>query len=209
MSLIPQEIIEQRIFILRGHKVMIDRDLAELYDVETKYLNRQVKRNVSRFPEEFMFQLTEKEKNELVTNWHRFDSLKHSVSLPYAFTEHGVAMLASVLNSDRAVKISIHIIKTFVKLREWVTAHKALAHKLDDLERKVENHDVEIRAIFNAIRRLTAESKKPKRRIGFHPLNDSSILFRIKSSCLVKPSRKPAERTGVAQTRNGAIGSRK
>lgn len=169
MSLIPQEIIEQRIFILRGHKVMIDRDLAELYDVETKYLNRQVKRNVSRFPEEFMFQLTEKEKNELVTNWHRFDSLKHSVSLPYAFTEHGVAMLASVLNSDRAVKISIHIIKTFVKLREFISSNKELAAKLKELETKYEKHDEAIKAVFQAIRELieTKKSEKPRTKIGY------------------------------------------
>ncbi len=93
-DLIPQEIIEQKIFLVRGHKVMIDRDIAELYGVETKYLNRQVKRNIQRFPEEFMFQLTADEKDELVTFCHRFRTMKHSNAMPYAFTEHGVAMLA-------------------------------------------------------------------------------------------------------------------
>src|SRR3989304_3782451 len=117
-DLIPQQTIEQRIFLIRNQKVMIDRDIAELYGVETKNLNRQVKRNIQRFPEEFMFQLTVEERNQLVTICHRFKTMKHSSSLPYVFTEHGVAMLASVLKSDRAVKISINIIKAFVKLRE-------------------------------------------------------------------------------------------
>jgi phage regulator Rha-like protein len=169
-ALIPHEVIEQKIFLIREQKVMIDRDLAELYGVETKYLNRQVKRNLERFPEEFMFQLTVSEKDELVTNWHRFGPLKHSSALPYAFTEHGVSMLASVLNSDRAVKISINIIKTFVKLREIISTHKELAHKLAELEYKIEKHDGDIKAIFNAIRQLMAPmpEEKPKPKIGFH-----------------------------------------
>src|SRR3989338_11074066 len=115
-DLIPQETIEQRIFLIRHQKVMIDKDIAELYGVETKHLNRQVKRNIQRFPEEFMFQLNVEERNQLVSICHRFKTMKDSSSLPYAFTEHGVAMLASVLKSDRAVKISINIIKAFVKL---------------------------------------------------------------------------------------------
>src|SRR3989338_1078470 len=130
-TLVPQEIIQQRIFLIRGQKVMIDHDLAGLYGVETKYLNRQVRRNQERFPEEFMFRLTREETRELVTNCHRFESLKHSSYLPCAFTEHGVAMLASVLKSKRAVKISIHIVKTFVKLRQIISSHKELAHKSD------------------------------------------------------------------------------
>ena len=165
---VSQHEIEERIFLIRGHKVMIDKDLAELYAVETKYLNRQVRRNTERFPSEFMFQLNIQEKDELVTKCHRFNTLKHSVSLPYAFTEHGVAMLASVLNGERAVKISICVVKTFVKLREIISTHKELAHKFEQLERKVERHDGEIQAIFEAIRRLMApppESKKTK--IGF------------------------------------------
>src|SRR3989338_7848182 len=108
--MIPLEKIEQRIFLIRSHKVMLDRDLAELYGVETKYLNRQVRRNINRFPEIFMFRLDRKEKAELVTKWHRFEKIKHSSSLPYAFTEHGVAMLASVLNSEAAIQISIYIV---------------------------------------------------------------------------------------------------
>lgn len=119
-DVIPHERIEERIFFIRGYKVMIDRDLAELYGVETKYLNRQVKRNKERFPDEFTFQLAPQEKEELVTICHRFKTLKHSSSLPYAFTEHGVAMLASVLKSSIAVQMSILIVKAFIKLREVV-----------------------------------------------------------------------------------------
>ncbi|MDP2911426.1 MAG: ORF6N domain-containing protein [Candidatus Omnitrophota bacterium] len=153
-ELVLQGAIEQRIFLIRGKKVMVDRDIAELYGVETKYLNRQVRRNKERFPEEFMFQLLSGEKNELVTNWHRFQPLKHSSVLPYVFTEHGVAMLASILNSERAVKISIIIIKTFVKLREILATHKEFAHKLAELERKLGKHDKSIKALFEAVHRL-------------------------------------------------------
>lgn len=167
-TLVERETIEQKIFLIRGQKVMIDRDLAELYGVETKYLNRQVKRNRERFPEEFMFQLTQEEKEELVTNWHRFRTLKHSASYPYVFTENGVAMLASVLRSEKAIKISIHIIKTFVRLRHWISTYKELAEKLSELERQVGRHDEEIRILVETIRRLTTEPKRPKRRIGFH-----------------------------------------
>ena len=166
-EVIPQEIVEHRIFLIRKQRVMIDRDLAELYGVETKYLNRQVKRNIDRFPAEFMFQLTNDEKNELVTICHRFKTMKHSSAMPYAFTEHGVAMLASVLKSERAVKISINIIKAFVKLREILSTHKELAHKLKHLERKFEKHDEDIHVIFEAIRQLMDPPEKKKKKIGF------------------------------------------
>jgi len=165
--LVLTETIEQRIFLIRGHKVMIDRDLAELYGVENKYLNRQVKRNIIRFPEEFMFQLSADEKNELVTICHRFESMKHSKALPYAFTEHGVAMLATILRSERAVAISIIIIKTFVKLRQIIITNKELAQKLAELERKTTRHDAEIQAIFDAIRQLMVPPVKKKEKIGF------------------------------------------
>jgi len=146
---------------------MIDRDLAELYAVETKYLNRQVRRNKERFPSEFMFRLTRKERNELVTNWHRFDTLKHSSVLPYAFTEHGVAMLASVLKSDRAVKMSIMIVKAFVRLREFLATQRELAKKIHMLESRIDTHDREIQSIIEAIHRLIQPTEKPKREIGF------------------------------------------
>jgi phage regulator Rha-like protein len=167
-QIVPQEMVEKRIFLIRGQRVMVDRDLAELYGVETKYLNRQVKNNIGRFPEEFMFVLTLEEKNELVTFCHRFETMKHSTSLPRVFTEHGAAMLASVLNSERAIKISIIIIKTFVKLREILSTHKELVHKLNGLERKFEKHDADIQGIFEAIRQLMAPPpEKSRRLIGF------------------------------------------
>lgn len=166
---VAQEVIESRIFVIRGLKVMLDRDLAKLYQVETKYMNRQVRSNIERFPKEFMFQLTTEEKNELVQNLHRFESLKHSSVMPYAFTEHGVAMLASVLRSDRAVAISIYIVKTFIKLREILATHKELTMKMDILEQKLTKHDTDILTIFEAIRQLMAPPPEPpKRRIGFH-----------------------------------------
>lgn len=165
-NLIPQERIESKILLIRGMKVMIDKDLAELYQVATKYLNRQVKRNIDRFPKEFMFRLSHREKDELVTNWHRFEKLKHSSSLPYAFTEHGVAMLATILNSEIAVRMSICIIKIFIKLRHLTTTHKHIKEKLNLLERKIDKHDEEIRSIFEAIKQLMTPPEKP-RRIGF------------------------------------------
>lgn len=168
-ELVPQEIIEKRIFLIREQRVMIDKDLAELYEVQTKRLNEQVRRNIKRFPVEFMFQLTKEEKIELVANCDRFKMMKHSTSLPFAFTEHGVAMLASVLNSDKAIKISIIVIKTFVRLREILSGHKDLAYKLRELEDKIGKHDSEIRTIFEAIRQLMTLPEQPKRRIGFHP----------------------------------------
>jgi len=166
-TLIPQEVIEQKIFLIRGKKVMLDRDLAELYGVETKYLNRQVRRNIQRFPEEFSFRLNKQEKIGLVTICHRFKSMKHSTSLPYAFTEYGVAMLASVLNSERAVKISIAIIKTFVKLREIIYTHKELLLRLQALEVKYANHDNKIIEIFKAIEQLLHLPKDSRVITGF------------------------------------------
>ncbi|NQU17453.1 MAG: ORF6N domain-containing protein [Candidatus Saganbacteria bacterium] len=166
-NLIPIERIEDRILMIRGQKVMIDKDLAELYGVETKYLNRQVKRNIDRFPKEFMFQLTARERKELVTNWHRFKKLKHSTSNPFAFTEHGVAMLSSVLNSKKAVQVNILIIKTFIKLRRIMSTHISLANKITELERKYNKHDVEISAVFKVLKKLMSIEEKPRKRIGF------------------------------------------
>jgi phage regulator Rha-like protein len=178
-SIIPVGLIEQKIFIIRGYKVMIDRDLAELYGVETKYLNRQVKRNKERFPSEFMFRLTRKERNELVTNWHRFDTLKHSSVLPYAFTEHGVAMLASVLKSERAIRMSILIVKAFVRLREFLATQRELAKKIQLLESRIDTHDREIQSIIEAIHQLIQPPEKPKREIGFR-IEEPKIGYRIR-----------------------------
>ena len=134
------EVITKRILWIRDEKVMLDRDLADLYGVGTKVLNQAVHRNLERFPEDFMFRLTKEEMSELVTNCDRFHSLKHSAVASRAFTEHGVAMLATVLKSERAVKISIHIVKTFIRLREYMASHKELAYQLKDLEEIVGGH---------------------------------------------------------------------
>jgi len=167
---ISQGIIEQKIFMVRGHRVMIDRDLAELYGVCTKVLNQAVKRNVSRFPLDFMFQLTKIEKEEVVTNCDHLKTLKFSPQLPYAFTEQGVAMLSSVLHSENAIQVNIAIMRAFVKLKQILSVNKDLAYKLAELEKRIEKHDVEIHAIFEAIRKLMAPSPvKPKPQIGFKP----------------------------------------
>jgi hypothetical protein len=163
------EIIATKIFSVRSKKIMVDRDLASLYGVPTKRLNEQVKRNIKRFPEDFMFQLTKKEKERLVAICDRFATLKHSTSLPYAFTEQGVAMLSSVLNSERAIQVNILIMRAFTKLRELLLTHKDLAIKLETLEKKYAEHDEKIQAIFSAIKQLLEPpAEEPKRRIGFH-----------------------------------------
>ena len=164
-DLIPGERIEKRILLFRGQKVMLDADLAELYGVTTKRLNEQVKRNGERFPLEFMFQLTEKEKAEVVAICDHLKNLKFSHQLPYVFTEHGALMLANVLKNSRAVQVSIQVVKAFIHLREMLSSHKDLAQKLVQLEKR---YDHQFKIVFAAIRELmTPPPPKPKRRIGF------------------------------------------
>ncbi|HVA67615.1 MAG TPA: ORF6N domain-containing protein [Elusimicrobiota bacterium] len=148
---------------------MIDRDLAELYGVPTWRLNEQVKRNIRRFPEGFMFRLNRGEALELIANCDRFAMLKHSSVMPLAFTEHGIAMLSSVLRSKRAIQINIRIIQAFIRLREMALAHKELAAKLAELERKVGGHDRQIEILFQAMCELVEPQEKPKPVIGFRP----------------------------------------
>jgi len=160
--------IEDKILLIRGQRVMLDRDLAQLYGVETKYLNRQVRRNLLRFPAEYMFQLTDKEKAEVVTNWHHLSSLRFSHQLPYAFTEHGVAMLSAVLNSERAIRLSIHIINAFIRLRKLLSIHKELVSKIEELERKYSKHELEITTVFKVLKKLMEKpAETPRKRIGF------------------------------------------
>ncbi len=166
-QLIPHELISERILLIRGIKVMLDADLAELYDVPTKALNQAVRRNLERFPADFMFQLTKAEKQEVVTNCDHLAKLKYSPTEPYAFTEHGALMLGNVLRTERAVEISLHIIRTFVKLREMLSTHKELASKLEALERKVGTHDHAIAGLMDAIRQLMQAPAGPSRPIGF------------------------------------------
>jgi phage regulator Rha-like protein len=166
---ILRERIEQAILVIRGQRVMLDSDLAKLYGVSTKALNQAVKRNAARFPKDFMFRLTQQEKSEVVTNCDHLSRLKFSPTMPFAFTEHGAIMVANVLNSERAVEVSIYVVRAFVKLREMLGTHKALAQKLAELERQVESHDSHIRSLFEAIRQLMEPSTQKSRRIGFNP----------------------------------------
>jgi phage regulator Rha-like protein len=166
-ELLPVEAIERKIYLMRGNKVMLSSDLAELYGVETRALNQAVKRNIQRFPEDFMFRLNASEAEQLVSQNVIPHKKYFGGSLPYAFTEQGVAMLSSILKSEQAIKINIAIMRAFVKLRELLSTNKELAHKLTTLERKIERHDEEIKAIFNAIRQLMTSPEKPRRKIGF------------------------------------------
>ena len=143
---------------------MIDRHLAELYGVETRILNQAVKRNIKRFPSEFMFQLNRTKRDEVITICDDLGSLKYARTMPFAFTEHGVAMLSSVLNSERAIQVSIEIIKAFVKLRKLLGRNKELERKIEEMESR---YDEQFRIVFEAIRQLLAEDEKPKRKIGF------------------------------------------
>jgi hypothetical protein len=166
-SIILLHSIEKRILTIRGLKVMLDADLAELYGVTTKRLNEQVRRNQGRFPEDFMFKLTDQEKREVVANCDHLSRLKYSKYLPHAFTEHGAIMAASVLNTSRAVGVSIYVVRAFIKFREILSEHKELALKLAELDKKVAVHDVSIKDLVETIRRLANPSKKKRRRIGF------------------------------------------
>ena len=168
-SLIPEGQIERSILMIRGQKVIMDADLAILYGVETRRLNEQVKRNSERFPEDFMFRLSVAE----------FDNLKSHFatssagwggrrSLPYAFTEHGAIMAASVLNTTKAVEVSVYVVRAFVRIREYLAANKKLANKLLELERKIGTHDQAIQSLIDAIHRLMMPPVKPKGRIGYH-----------------------------------------
>ncbi len=167
-SPVPLERIQQAILLIRGKRVMLDADLAQLYGVSTKRLNEQVKRNRDRFPEDFMFQLNPTEVNNLRSH---FATSKRGRGgrryAPYAFTEHGAIMLAAVLSTPRAMQVSVLVVRAFVRLREILTTHKALAHKLAELESKIETHDEAIRSLVSAIRQLMAAPEKPPKKIGF------------------------------------------
>jgi hypothetical protein len=169
LAIVPIGQIEERILLIRGERVMLDADLAALYGVSTGRLNEQVRRNQSRFPEDFAFRLTPQEFAILMSQ----NAISRSGwggrrKLPYAFTEHGAIMAASVLNTDRAVKVSVHVVRAFVKLRGMMAAHKELARKLVQLERRLDGHDGDIGALMEAIRELMTPPPEPKRkRIGF------------------------------------------
>lgn len=167
-EMIPVERIENRIYLIRGQKVMIDRDLAELYGVETRQLKQAVRRNRDRFPDDFMFELDEFEfekwRSQFVMSNSDKMGLRHK---SYAFTEHGILMLSSVLKNKTAIEINIRIMRIFVKFRNMLSTHKELTEKFNELERKVINHESDIKGVFEIIRKLMIPPEKPKRKIGF------------------------------------------
>ena len=186
-SLVSVEIIQNKIYLIRGHKVMLDRDLAELYGVLTKYLTRQVRRNIERFPEDFMLELTQEEYKALRCQIGTLKQGQHSKYLPLCFTEQGVAMLSTVLNSSRAIQVNIQIMRVFVKLKEILASHKDLARKIEDLEskfhEKFQEHDQKIILIFNAIKELLAdkeEAAKKRGPLGFIPPKLSETVNKSK-----------------------------
>ncbi len=173
----PIEAIASKILVIRGHKVMIDADLAELYGVPTKRLNEQVKRNVQRFPSDFMFQLTESEKQEVVANCDHLNKLKFSKTLPFAFTEHGAIQAANVLNTSQAIEVGVYVVRAFVQLRELLATNKELALRLNELEQRIEHkletHDQAITGLIKTLRQLMTPEVPKKRPIGFiHPKDD-------------------------------------
>ncbi len=157
--------------------VMIDADLARLFGVTTKRLNEQVKRNQARFPREFMFQLTELEKDELVANCDQFKNLKHSYNLPYAFTEHGALMLANVLSSPTAIDTSIAVVKAFVNLRALLSTNEEFKVKFEQIERKFADHDQRLKNVFDAIRQIMTPQKNPHKK-PIENMTGTSVLFR-------------------------------
>ncbi|MBI4650163.1 ORF6N domain-containing protein [Candidatus Desantisbacteria bacterium] len=164
-EVVPQYQIENKIFFIRNKKVMLDRDLAALYEVKTKVLNQAIKRNIKRFPSDFMFQLRHEEVSELSRS--QFVTLKRGQNikyLPYAFTENGVAMLSSVLNSERAITVNIQIMRTFTKLREILVTHKELRQKIEGMEKK---YDYQFKVVFDTINKLLEPMEKPVKKIGF------------------------------------------
>jgi len=166
-ELIPQEIIEQKIFLIRGKKVIFDKNLARMYNVSTKNLNKAVKRNIERFPEDFMLQLTIQEHESLRFQIGTLKRGQHTKYLPYAFTEQGVAMLSSVLRSEKAIQVNIAIMRVFIRLKQLISTHKEFQNKLNELERKIKNHDTDITNIFEALRKLMPPETKPTNKIGF------------------------------------------
>lgn len=161
---VPMEKVISKILLIRKKKVMIDRDLAELYDVDTKVLNQAVKRNMRRFPTDFMFQLNKNEKAQVVTNCDHLRILKFSPQLPYVFTEQGVAMLSSVLNSERAILVNIQIIRTFTKLRELIATNIKLKQKIEAMEQK---YDIKFKRVFDVLKQLLMQENKQKNKIEY------------------------------------------
>jgi len=179
-QLVPLERVERLIHLARGEKVLLDADLAKLYGVETKALNRAVGRNRSRFPPDFMFQLTVEEAETLRCQIGTSKAGRGGRRyLPYAFTEQGVAMLSSVLRSERAVQVNVAIMRAFASLRRMLAGNEALSRKLTELERRLEDHDQGIKSLFDAIRELMSPPEKPRREMSFH-IKEDGVPYRVK-----------------------------
>ena len=163
-TLVPIERIASKINLIRGMKVMLDRDLAELYDVETKVLKQAVRRNIDRFPPDFMFELTEEENQSLRSQNVTLKRGQHSKYLPFAFTEQGVAMLSSVLKSDRAIHVNIQIMRAFTQLRQMLSTHEDLKRKIESMEKK---YDQQFQIVFETLDQLLTIESKPKKKIGY------------------------------------------
>ena len=167
VTIIPQEVLINKIYLLRNEKVMIDRDLAVLYGVKAIRLREQVKRNIKKFPLHFMFQLTEQEV-EIMVSQNAIPSKQYlGGTLPYAFTEHGVLMLANVLKSEQAIQVSIRIIELFVKLREMLVTHTELKLEIERIKKKIDNHDKNIEVVFRYFDELLEQKAKPRKQIGY------------------------------------------
>lgn len=169
-SLVPNELIASRILLIRDQKVMVDSDIAELYGVTTKRLNEQVKRNINRFPENFMFeQLTKEEKAQVVANCDHLENLKFSPVLPKVFTEHGIIMVANVLTSERAIQMSIRIVEVFVQMRKMFTDNLSLKLDIEEIKKKLTSHSKNIELVFNYLDELIEkkENEKPRKQIGY------------------------------------------
>jgi len=169
---IPDEVVMEKIYVIRSKKVMLDRDLAELYEVVTRRLKEQVRRNMDRFPEDFMFELTEKEHQQLKEQFGKRNRGSHSKYPPFAFTEYGVLMLASVLNSERAIQVNIQIVRIFTKMREMLLTHKDIIDRLDQIEHTLSGHDEKITLIFEYLKQLEKDKQgeleqKNRPRIGY------------------------------------------
>jgi hypothetical protein len=174
---IPDEVLMNKIYLIRGQKVMLDSDLAELYEVETKRLKEQVRRNKERFPEDFMFELTKEEYQQLKSQFGQFGRGEHSKYHPFEFTEHGVLMLSSVLNSDRAIKVNIRVMRIYVRIREMMMLHKDILQRLENIERKLNIHDNQIMVVFEYLKqfeqlKLEELDQKKRPRIGYKPTRE-------------------------------------
>lgn len=163
---VPSELIASKILLIRDQKVMLDSDIADLYGVPTKRLNEQVKRNIERFPSNFMFQLTKEEKEQVVANCDHLKKLKFSPVLPKVFTEHGIMMVANVLTSERAIKVSIQIIEVFIKMREVLQSNNELLLRMEKLERNLGKHDMQIAQVFQLLKQFVKEESE-RNQIGY------------------------------------------